>query len=88
MMGGITAGFCLREWELWYGDGTKQSPCPIPLSDGMVCGDNTLSGPRCPYNRDCAKPLSVDMTEQKYVTYAYLNDKNAVPRDRSIHKAT
>ena len=79
MMGEITAGHCLREWELWYGDkpaGPLQKPCPIPLSDGKLCGDTTCGGPRCPYNR---KGLKVDMTGQKHVTYAYLNNPTPTP---------
>lgn len=77
MIGGITAGFCLREWILWYGDKPPTKPCPIPLSDGKVCGDfhqcergRDYSKNRCPYE----SKLKVDMTGQKYTTYAYLND--------------
>lgn len=77
MMGGITAGFCRREWECWYGDKPADGPCPIPLSDGKVCGDIKMEGKecRCPYN----SRLSVDMTNQKYTTYAYLNDPKGKP---------
>jgi hypothetical protein len=73
MMGGITAGFCLREWELWYGDKPADGPCPIPLSDGDPCGDIAIKGAdcRCPYNKESG--LSVDMTGQRHTTYAYLN---------------
>jgi hypothetical protein len=72
MLGGTTAGFCRREWDLWYGDGSDPGPCPLPLSDGKTCGDSGCEGPRCPYN---ANDLRVDMSNLKYTTYAYLNDE-------------
>lgn len=78
MLGGTTAGFCRREWDLWYGDGTDPGQCKLPLSDGKPCGDAGRDGTRCPYNKDCG--LTVDMSNIKYTTYAYLNDPKAMPK--------
>lgn len=78
MMGEITAGFCLREWDLYYGDkpaGPREKPCPIPLSDGKICGDTSCEGQRCAYS----SKLKVDMEGQKYLTYSYLNDRQKSP---------
>lgn len=82
MMGEITAGFCLREYDLWYGSDKHPGPCRIPLSDGKACSDNyncrenrDMSKDRCPYSSG----LKVDMTGQKHVTYAYLNDRKPSP---------
>jgi hypothetical protein len=72
MLGGTTKGFCLREWEMWYGDKPAadqpgQMPCPLPLTDGKLCGDADLDGKRCPYSRS---NLKVDMTKCELTTYA------------------
>ena len=75
MLGGTTKGFCLREWELWYGDKPAteqpaQHPCPLPLTDGQLCGDTELSGARCPYS----SRLKVDFNACKLTTYAKPHD--------------
>ena len=71
MLGGTTKGFCLREWELWYGNKPAkeqpgQHPCPVPLSDGKVCGDRANNDKRCPYN----SKLRVDFDTCELTTYA------------------
>ena len=72
MLGGTTKGFCLREWEMWYGDKPAneqpgQSPCPLQLTDGKLCDDVAIDGKRCPYNRN---GLEVDFTACALTTYA------------------
>lgn len=68
MVGETNHGTCLREAQLWYGG--KKVPCPMPLSDGSSCGDRSLRGPRCPYNRN---GLTLDTTNLVYITYPQCN---------------
>ena len=87
MLGETSKGFCLREEALFYGSSTEEraedieacrATCPMPLSDGEVCGDGMRRRPdqaaefgtRCPYNRN---GLEVDRIGLVFITYPECN---------------